>query len=510
MPMLFRLLRLVGWLTLLGCLGLGVWLLLPRLEQAARQEAALSALKTKEKSPDVWRWNNIKPMPRLLEPSRRDQITADYQAALRELGYASQSGDSSGLRTYFEAAALEDALLAAQTKQRQNTWGHELQLRFYAPDGATVAFTDSAWQGFIWQDNFEVRYQVMDVVMSLSDGNWRVLHWRVLERKIPALTRASSLGSQTLQQLRGVNYVGRLHPFNDFWNNWNSAEVRSSFRLAKAMKLNTVRFFIPYPTPKTVYQYLPALLEIARDEQVQLMPTLLDTYTKYALEDIPAIYQSFVQLLPMLRHSQVLAIDLKNEAERDADQAGWHNIRGLLGFFAVWLAEKTAKPITAGLSDPDQIVSKSLDFVTVHHYGSLLQLETRLLAAQKVGKPVLLQEFGFHTQVNKLPDPHTELEQAEYIAGVLALCQRLGVGWLVWNLHDFRAGTMPNNREVERHLGLVRADGSLKPVAEVLLGRIVTGSWQDKLSKVQALLSLWWLGGLLLIVVLIFRHFRTA
>ena len=473
-----------------------IWFLTPRFTRAAQAEQALASLKIKQTASGVWRWQQSQtPMPRRLESIRREEITNHYQSALNEIGYATQSSDPSGLRTYFEESALEDALLAAGSVSLQANWGHDLRLRFYAPDGATVAFTDSAWVGFIWQDNFEIRYQVMDVVMRLSDGNWRIVHWRILQRSIPKLERNSLLSPNALSGLRGVNYVGRLHPFGAFWDNWNAEDVRSSFRLAKAIKLPVIRFFIPYPTPESVYVHLPEMLAIAKSLGIRLMPTLLDSYTDYRLEDLPNIHASIERLLPMLRDLSIFAIDLKNEAERDAPKASWRNIRGVLGYLAIWLQQKTKKPITAGLSDPDVILARSLDFVTVHHYGSLAQLETRLIAAKTTGKPVLLQEFGFHTQINKLPDPHTEAEQAEFFSKVLALCRQQGVGWMAWNLHDFTAGSMPNNRVVERFLGLVRANGSLKPSVSVLLGNPPeTVSWFDRFLKLQALLSLWWLG----------------
>jgi hypothetical protein len=503
--MIVRLVAGIGIILALGALLLG---LLPRYQQAARQEAALEGLQRKQQFRGLWRWRNTeKPNPRLLEPSRRAEISKDYQNALDELGYASQSGDPTGLPSYFIQSALEDAKQAAQTEQRQNSWGHELYLNFYAPDGATVGLTDSSWVGFIYQDVFEVRRQVMDVVLRLSDGNWRVTHWRVLEREVPKLERPSRLTPEALAQVRGVNYVGRLHPFGDFWQNFDPQETRSSFRLAKALGLGEVRFFIPYPTPEVVYQHLPELLKIAASQQLRLMPTLLDSYTSYRLEDLPAIYTSFERLLPMLRHQQVFAIDVKNEAERDAPKASWRNVRGLLRYLAVWLSAKTNKPITAGLTDPDELLASSLDFVTVHHYGAAAAVESRLQAARQTGKPVLLQEFGFHTQLDAFPDPHTELEQAQYFAQTLAITKRLGVGFMVWNLYDFDAGAMPGSRQVERHLGLIRSDGSLKPVVNVLLQKPVeASSWLDKLGKVRALLRFWWVAGLFLCLVVWVRQ----
>jgi hypothetical protein len=236
---------------------------------------------------------------------------------------------------------------------------------------------------------------------------------------------------------------------------------------------------------------LPELLEIARATNLRVIVTLLDGYTDYKLEDLPHIWHGIAQLLPALRHQSVLAIDVKNEAERDVKRAGWDQVRAMLGFLATWLRSETGKPTTAGLTDPDATLANDLDFVTIHQFGSLEQLETRIKTAKQTRKPVLLEEFNFHTMPSKLPDPHTELEQANHYARTLEITKRERIGFLAWTLHDFAGGTMPGSREVERHLGIARADGSLKPVAFVLQGEVVPASdWWDKLGKLEAYLRL--------------------
>jgi Glycosyl hydrolase catalytic core len=176
----------------------------------------------------------------------------------------------------------------------------------------------------------------------------------------------------------------------------------------------------------------------------------------------------------------------------------------VLGFLATWLRAETGKPVTAGLSDPDAELSRSLDFVTVHHYGTAQALETRLTNAQITRKPVLLEEFGFHTWRSKFPDPHTESEQAEHYAKTLEITRRERIGFLAWTLHDFPQGSMPGARGVERHLGIARADGSLKPVAFVLLDEpLPPREWWDRFLKLEAFFSVILFGMLTLVVVLL-------
>ena len=474
----------------------------PIWQHMSARDAALRLIETAPTGPE---WLNWQPddanLPRALERSRRDEIGFDYLLAQRELEYARAGEDPSGLRTYFQDGALRDALDAAdQARARVIGWDHRLQLHFYAPDGATVSFTDTYWTaqaleaGTQTPPQFEdVRFsrRSLDVVMQLDDGNWRIHHWRVTDETALKRDRTFPNLAPELAAVRGVNYVGRTHPFDDFWPTFNASEVRSSFSLAAQLNLNTVRIFVTQPVLPETLKRLPELLEMARSKNLRVIVTLLDGYTDYKLEDLPQIWHGIAQLLPALRHPNVLAIDVKNEAERDVKRAGWDQIRAVLGFLATRLRSETGKPTTAGLTDPDAALTSNLDFVTVHQFGSLEQLETRIKTAKQTRKPVLLEEFNFHTMPSKLPDPHTELEQANYYARTLELTKRERIGFLAWTLHDFADGTMPGSREVERHLGIARADGSLKPVAFVLKGEVVPASdWWDKLRKLEAYLRL--------------------
>ena len=76
------------------------------------------------------------------------------------------------------------------------------------------------------------------------------------------------------------------------------------------------------------------------------------------------------------------------------------------------------------------------------------------------------------------------------------------IGFMAWTLHDFPEGSMPDSRQVERHLGLVRSDGSLKPAARVLIGEAAPPAtildWLQKLSALKSFLPA------LLIVILVF------
>jgi hypothetical protein len=465
-----------------------------------RLQSALATLESLGANRDDLRWLPDDPrLPRRLEAFRRDEIRETYLRSLEEITFASLSGDGSGLRSYFQGAALEDARLATSSAPGALlvTWQHRIKLRFYAPDGATVAFTDSAWVAeSLAPGDTRVYWRAMDTVLKLDDGNWRVHHWRVLETREPDTTPPvhANLGV-SLSEIRGINYVGRDRPFAAFWEDEDVAQVRSSFSAMAQLRLNTVRVFVPYPMPAAAPRKLRIVLHEARRQGLRVIVTLLDGYTRYRLEDVPGITRDLEKLMPSLRDAAVLAIDLKNEAERDAKRASWERIRDQLRLLAGWLRTNTTKPLTAGLSEPDAALSDSLDFVTLHHYGSLEALQVRHAQALRSGKPILLEEFGFHTQVDKLPDPHTEGEQARHYAAILEWTKGERIGWLAWTLHDFPRGAVPDNRGVERWLGLMRADGTFKPAARVVLGEAAPQwSVEEWLMKVSVLRRVWpWL-----------------
>ncbi len=507
--------KLVVWIALLAlgavlAYGLSriVIDLFARAQRAERLESALHLVEPREARPGTLTWlpdalGGSRPMERFT----REGIASDYLLALEELSFARLTKDGSGLRSHFQEGALEDALAASLgPRAHVVSWDHHLKLHFYAPDAATISFTDTHWYAQALDGDpgsARIARREMDVVMQLDDGDWRVHHWRVnRDEELEAPVKPDERLAAKLAALRGVNYVGRSAPFGGFWPGFETSEVRSDFRLAASLRLNAVRIFIPYPTPEVAFEHLSQLLQIARAERLGVIVTLLDGFTTYRLEDLPGAMGSLERLSRALRDPAVIAVDIKNEAERDAPKAGWNRIRPFLNFVAIWVRSRTGKPVTAGLSDPDPELARSLDFVTIHHYGLLSALTSRLERAGKTGKPVLLEEFGFHTQASKLPDPHTELEQAQFYADALRLLGPARVGFFAWTLHDFPSGLMPGAAEVERHLGLVRPDGSFKPAARVLLGEPPEPiPWWDKLAKLQALLGLWPVG---LIAVVIF------
>jgi hypothetical protein len=435
-------------------------------EDAQVIQDALNVVVPRRAELGVLRWLPDAPTPRRMENLSREKVTDDYLTAFEELAYAHLTGEASGLISYFAQGALDDAYLATSSPNRAHvaSWDHRLKLQFYAPDGGTVAFSDRHWYAQALEEgrdlrDFRVAQRTLQVVMGLDEGVWRIHTWRVLEdisqdgfdsylesglKNVTAepVPPYENIGDE-LADVRGVNYIARNAPFDLFWPNFNRTEVEDDFRLISSLGLNTVRFFIPYPMPKEVRKALPQVLDLANTYKLNLIPTLLDSYTAYRVQDMGAVMRYLHVLVPLLKHKTVFAVDVKNEADRDFPQAGKERVRTFLSFFAQRTRTLTGKPITAGLISPDLKLSYALDFVTLHHYLEAEALPERLAQARSLRKPVLLEEFGFHSQSLRLPDPHTEMEQAWYFEQLLEIADTEDVGWMFWTLHDLPDGPVP-------------------------------------------------------------------
>ncbi len=474
------LLLLGSLLALLGLRGLGE---LFRVAQPANTvEQALNLIEPRRAAPGRLEWLSDDPTPRPLEPFRRDEITSDYLLAHEELSHAHFTGETIGLRSYFQSGALEDALLMGQgPRGTMVDWKHRLRLHFYAPDGATVAFSDTYWY-VLASGQFSTRLaeRTLEVVMQLDDGNWRIHHWRLLAER-PLSVRLLPV---TTAGVRGVNYQPRSHPFDLFGPGYEPREVISDMRISRMLGLSTLRVFVPYPPSPGYRQRLEDFLNLAQAQQMKVIVTLLDSYTHYRFEDFPNVFAHLEELAPLLRHPAVWLIDIKNEPDRDYARAGERLVVEFLRAWSRAVRYYSSKPITVGFIEPHPDLVPEIEVLSFHHYGTPAELLRRIEGLAKYQKPLLLEEFGFHTQRNKLPDPHTELEQAHYYERVLQIARRHNLGWLAWTLYDFDRGTMPGGRAVEKHLGLLRADSTPKPVVQVLAGQPAPPlGWAERLGK---------------------------
>lgn len=465
-----------------------------RSTQVTRQNNALNLVKGRKLDPSLLVWSSTSSGPRTLEPFVADQIATDYLNAYGELAYAWLSQDTTGLVSYFQNGALDDVL--ASRVHPGSLWidlGHRLNLYFYSPDGATVAFDDRFIYGFFDPQArlFRAASRTQRVVLQLDDGNWRIHHWKLLDD-----TSLKESLPIDLSSVRGINYQARSAPFDRLFVDYPPQEVASDLARIKGLGLGTVRFFIPFslePSPSAV-GHLKHFLGTAKSLGLTVIPTLLDRQTRYSPANLPELTQVLDLWTPFLKGPEVLLIDLKNEPDLDYPKNSFET-QFSLRFLAYYLREHSSKPITIGFSEPDPAVWDSLDVVSFHHYGTPQDLTRRIARYRTAKKPILIEEFGFHTDAQAFPDPHTEAEQAVYYRDILDKANAEHVGALAWTLYDLPTGDVPQNRSTERHLGVVQMDRE-KPSARVLRGMpapIGGGAW-SKWIQVRWMKALFLLG----------------
>ncbi|MBB5376939.1 hypothetical protein HNQ07_002403 [Deinococcus metalli] len=173
-------------------LGLGVRALVAARHGPTPAADAQTAVGALGDGGGVLAWRPDLGGPRVMEANTREAITDSWLRGERELRYAARSGDLAGLGDLFQEAALDDARAVAAGGDALLSWGHAPQLRFYAPDGSTIAFTDTFRYVALNPDAaatpevLRVAARTLDVSMTLDDGTWRTHHQRVTaDRALP-------------------------------------------------------------------------------------------------------------------------------------------------------------------------------------------------------------------------------------------------------------------------------------------------------------------------------------
>lgn len=461
---------------------------------------------------------------RALEPNTRELIAGAYSRAWAQWGISLEIGQAYGLTTYFSGPALAGVTrnvtqtVASGWTMRQSNLHHELELHYYADDGAIVAFTDRNVQlvqqfrpgesapanrsaGYVLQSDH--RY---DVVMLLQDGNWRVYQWLRLGDADPAVNspwqRTENTPTRTVRPaavatiaagsilingqriaLAGVNYYPQAAPWTAFWPTYSPAQTTVDLQRIRELGLNTVRIFLPYEdfggTMVTAARraQLTNFLDQAATAGVHVIITLFDHHTDHHPATWAADARHLATLVPYFaEHPAILAWDIKNEPDRDYGYNGQPLVDAWLRFVAHHVRWHDPNHlITIGWSTPEAATTLSdvVDFVAYHYFDEPTTYLDRIgLLQQAVGnKPLLLEEFTFSTWNSPFYPGHTELEQANYYAAMLNNHQLTdSLGYLVWTLYDFDTVPLaefryPWQRATQAHMGLFRRDGSAKPAA---------------------------------------------
>jgi len=303
--------------------------------------------------------------------------------------------------------------------------------------------------------------------------------------------------------VRGVNYFPRATPWGGLWTKTPPEVFEQDMALAASLGCNTVRTFLMFsahleqaglltpdgsltPAYHAKFEHLLAAgwrhgirVIVCFDFSPQwLAATNAAAHWQRTLTDVVGAHRD---------DGRVVLWDLMNEPE---DDAKWTDgTRAYLTAALPFIKQLDPQHLTTiGITfRTDRLVTVGLpDVMQYHEYAGkdvfFREGPRRVLVTvghqRKAGgaRPLLIGEFGMSTardekygapeklrgKINAVPG--TEAEQARLYEIVLAGAERACVaGVLPWCLHDYAIGN-PN----EAQFGLVRADGSLKPAAEVL------------------------------------------
>ena len=288
-------------------------------------------------------------------------------------------------------------------------------------------------------------------------------------------------------EIHGVNYYPSDTPWDLFWSSYEPETIDRDLAIVRGLGLNSVRIFIPFwqfGGPNVDEAYLDKLddfLARASANEIKVVVTLFDFRVDYRLLSWSSGDRHLEALIPRYRNnSAILAWDLKNEPDRDYG-AGKDLVDAWLVHVGRVVRELDPNHLlTIGWSSPEAAVSltDSVDLVSFHYYALAEDLADSfdLIRLAAPSKPILLGEFGLPTWNSPFfPNGHTEREQATYFADVLTAMRGTdSSGYLAWTLFDFSdvpasvAGRFPWQIGPQKHLGVLRVDGTPKASAALL------------------------------------------
>lgn len=286
-------------------------------------------------------------------------------------------------------------------------------------------------------------------------------------------------------RLTGLNYYPASASWRDFWTDFPIDEITADLEIARALNVNALRIFLThdyFDSPLTrgaALEKLTAFLDLCEAKDIKVLVTLFDLRPDYTLSNWAADIDHIDYIVSdIAAHKAILGVDLKNQADLDFDSWGAGIVEAWLTVMARHIQSHFPDlPVTTGWSTADNAarLSDVFDLVTYHEYQNPEGFSARLDAVKSaVGdKPVMITELGStiwhppfiqsvgeNAQANRLKD---QLSQARDSAGVF-----------VWTLNDFDhvgtevVGRLPWRKAQQKHYGLTRADGTLRPAAAVL------------------------------------------
>lgn len=437
---------------------------------------------------------------RVVNDYMRSELEKAYIEAWYVANMSLANKDDSHLEDYFAGKALEwikeEVNDSSDYTIHQTELNHNLQLNHFTLDNQLAAFSDESVNlvrrvldsegKLVYEEESTSDYQI---VMVLDDGRWRIRH---LVKKIKQKDKQEDQLANDqrmlakLEMMKGVNYYPASTPWFDFWENYSPDTTKQDLSLAKSLGFNTVRIFLQYSVfgeedvREVMLQKLESFLNVAKDKKIKVIVTLFDFPKSYDLINYTSTDRHLESILTKFKdHKAILAWDIKNEPDLDFNNYGKQVVKDWLSFAISRAREYDPNHLmTIGWSDAKDAhhLVDEVDFVSFHYYKKAedLSLTIKQLKDKCKGKKLVLGEFGQTSLRSALTLYNkSEEKQIEYYERVLETLEEEKVSYVCWGLHDFNDaptevfGLKPWIRGPQKYFGLIRNDGTPKPVASL-------------------------------------------
>lgn len=359
--------------------------------------------------------------------------------------------------------------------------------------------------------------------VQMGNVGQHYVEWRYSEenrKRLPSIAETTSLrpasgrfvgieGDRFMYEgrsvkLKGTNYWYSVWPFQNTWAGWDGPAVREELRKAKELGVNAVRIGVPFNHGQVsdmiwldddmsrlnpwIVNIMTQVVQIAAEYDMKVIFTLFEWYDrqpapgsteeKANLRYVQGIVGAFAN------DDRVLAWDLRNEPD---NYETWRS--GRADAVIEWLARiaKAARasdsrhPLTVGVGNYRSLWTPARDGTTLLSLVDVAQFhsyDAGALAGQieevrsHTTKPIFLGEMGWPTSSGAQSPPDGTVMDEPTQTFLYSTMLEGGntadlAGLAQWTLWDYAPGSTSNAPDYEEFFGLVRRDGTYKPVAPI-------------------------------------------
>jgi Cellulase (glycosyl hydrolase family 5) len=319
---------------------------------------------------------------------------------------------------------------------------------------------------------------------------------------------ARAAAADVAPSLRLMNYYPSASSWQRMWTEWSSATFDADMAQVAQLGAGTVRLIVfpevfGYPTPApAMADRLESAISLAHQHGLTVELTLYDNFHHYG--DLDGSERWTTALLSRYHGDpRVVIVEVRNEIDPSNAQAlTW--ARAQIGLMHRLLPGTPITISTSGATGVDGLAtlreglgSEPPDLYSLHYYGSADRAYSTFKQAKATvsGAPLVIGEAGYSTAPGSHPSVARdvrEADQASWFRVVENAASEAGLAPVApWILYDFTAAGTPDRlRPAEYGFGLLRTDGSPKPVVQVVsdafAGRLSSQPYNGTFADVAA------------------------